>query len=90
MRRVVVEHGVAPSSVSNCLSQMVSFAACAPAMYSALVLESTMEDCFLELQLTAPLARVKMKPEVDFQSFMSLAQSASTYPMSVEPLGLPR
>ena len=38
-----------PSSVSRCLSQTASLAACALAMYSASVLDKAMELCFFEL-----------------------------------------
>jgi hypothetical protein len=57
---------------------MLSFTACAPVMYLALVLDNAMEDCFLELQLITAPDSMNMNPEVDFQSFMLLAQLAST------------
>ena len=66
-----------PSSPSSRLSQMSSFVACAPAIYSASVLDSAIEDCFFELQLMAPSASKKTKPDVDFWSEESFAQSAS-------------
>jgi hypothetical protein len=46
-------------------------------MYLASVLERAMTFYFLQLQLMAALANVKTNPEVDLQSLMSLAQSAS-------------
>ena len=44
---------------------MASFAMCAPAMYSAPVLERATDGCFLELQLITPAASMKMNPDVD-------------------------
>lgn len=66
-----------PSLPSSHLSQMSSFVACAPAIYLASVLDSVMEDCFFELQLMAPPASKKTKPDIDFQSDVSFAQLAS-------------
>ena len=58
-------------------------------MYLALVLKSVTEVCFLDLQLMAAPPSMKTKPKVDFLSFMSLAQSASTYLSNSVPLGAP-
>src|SRR5258707_6653873 len=72
-------------SLSNHLSHTTSFAACLPAMYSASVLDNAMALCFLELQLVAPPPSVKAYPEVNFRSFLSLAQSALVYPFRTRP-----
>src|SRR5258707_15149867 len=72
-------------SLSNHLSHTASFAACPPAMYSASVLDNATALCFLELQLVAPPPSVKAYLEVDFRSFLSLAQSASAYPFRTRP-----
>lgn len=54
-----------PRSVSSRLSHTASLAACAAAMYSALVLDRAVELCFLELQEMAMPPKVKTKLEVD-------------------------
>ena len=79
-----------PSLVSNHLSHTASFAAWVAVMYSASVLDRAMMGCFLDDQLMAAPARMKMKLDIDFLSFMSLAQSASTKPRRVVPCGVPR
>src|SRR5713226_3580597 len=77
------------SSLSNRLSHTASFAACPPAMYSASVLDRATALCFLELQLVIPPPSIKTYPEVDFLSFLSLAQSASAYPFRTRPSFMP-
>ena len=76
--KTVGEERSSPSSVSKRHSHTASLAACVVAIYSASVLERVMTFCFLQLQLMAAPANVKMNPEVDLRSLMSLAQSAST------------
>ena len=83
MWRVVGEFRSSPRSVRSHLSQMTSFVACMAAMYLASVLKRVTEVCFFELQLTVAPPSMKTKPNMDFRSFTSLAQSASTKPWSV-------
>jgi hypothetical protein len=39
---------------------------CIAAVYSASAVDSAIVDCFLELQATAPPAKRKMYPDMDF------------------------
>src|SRR5260370_37348034 len=78
-----------PSSLSNRLSHTASFAVCPPAMYSASVLDSATALCFFELQLVVPPPSMNTYPEVDFLSFLLLAQSASAYPFSIRACVVP-
>ena len=87
---VVGESRSRPRSVRSHLNQMTSFVACAAAVYLASVLERATEVCFFEDQLTAAPPSMKMKPDMDLQSFTSLAQLASTNPCSVRLPGVPR
>lgn len=69
-----------PSSVSRSYSQVASFAAGVKLMYSALVdHERATVGCLFEHQLTGPLLSMKIKSEVDFQLFLSPAQSELEY-----------
>jgi hypothetical protein len=65
MCRVVGEWISWPSSPSKHLNQTASFAACAPARYSASVLKRVTAACFLELQLIVVSPNMKVKPKVD-------------------------
>ena len=66
--------------MSRSYSQVASFAASVRAIYSALVDEKATVGCLFEHQLIGPPLSIKMKPEVDFQLFLSPAQSESEYP----------
>jgi hypothetical protein len=67
MSRVVGEESDGPghSSESKCHSQMASFVVCMLVMYLALVLDSATDNCFLELQLMAAPASIKMYLDVN-------------------------
>lgn len=56
---------------------MASLAAKVRAIYSALVDDSIIMGCFLEYQLAETLFSIKMKSDVNFQLFLSLAQLES-------------
>src|SRR5229473_2033261 len=68
-----------PSSLNRFLSHQASCAASDKAIYSASVDDSAVIDCFLECQVIAPLAIMKMYLVVDFCS-SEFANAASTYP----------
>src|SRR5882762_3018922 len=60
MSSVVGASCSSPNSESKVRSHTASFAACAPVMYSASMLESAVAPCFFELQLTAAPKGMKM------------------------------
>ncbi|KAJ0923308.1 hypothetical protein HanPSC8_Chr05g0214371 [Helianthus annuus] len=64
-------------SVSRSLIHSASLPAAASAMSSASIVEWAIHVCFLLAQETAPPARVKIHPLVDFESFVRSIQLAS-------------
>src|SRR5882672_8729778 len=81
------------NSLRKVVIQIASLVADVAAIYSASVLERATESCFFDDQLTALPAIMKTCPMIDRRSFVSEAQSASTYPsglMSMLPLKVSR
>ena len=68
----------------NLFNHTASCAAPERATNSASIVDKAMHDCFLLLQEMAQLPRKKTKPDVDFLSSPSPAQSASVYPLRVK------
>ena len=67
---------------------MASFVANTRAMYLAMVDKKATVGCLFEYQLTGPLLNIKIKSEIDFQLFLSPAQSKSEYLSTVSLLWL--
>lgn len=67
------------SSVSRSYSQVAFFLASIKAMYLASVNERAIVGCLFKHKLIEPLLRMKIKPEVDFQLFLSFVQLKSEY-----------
>lgn len=59
--------------MSSKCNQVASFAANMKAIYLASVENKVTVGCLLERQLIGPLLSIKMKPDVDFRLFLSLA-----------------
>lgn len=70
------------NSISKRCSQVTFFTANVKVMYLALVEKKATVGYFCEHQRTGPPLSMKTKPEVDFQLFLSPAQSESEYPFT--------
>lgn len=68
-----------PSSVSSSRSHVVFFTTSVRAIYSVLVDNKATVGCFLEYQLTGSPFSIKIKSDIDFWLFSSLAQSELEY-----------
>src|SRR6202043_3268956 len=65
---VIAPGSLAPTSARRLLSQNISLAAIAAAMYSASVLDCATRVCLLDDQLTAPQPMRITKPDIECQS----------------------
>ena len=64
--------GTTSKSIKNFLSHTDSFVASQAATYSASMVESAMQPCFMLLHIIAPLFRVKIDSDVDFLESISV------------------
>lgn len=79
-----------PSSVRRRRSHIAFFAMKVNAIYSASVDDKVIMACFFKYQLIDPPLSMKIKLQVDFQSFLFPAQSESKYPSTSSLFWLPK
>ena len=72
--------------IKKFLSQTASLIALEVAMYSASMVESTILDCLMLLQTTAPPLRVNTDLDVDLRESLSAQKLESVYPSKFRSL----